>query len=253
MKSKKTKIIVSVVLAAALSVLSCFPVSADSYSTWTYKYSSFSTLTYRFRARLELFSHGVFGTTYLESVSGAPMMVDSVAIKAILLNSNNIIVSQSAMVKISNATTSFAYDTYCSDSNTYHARGYVKLPTAKSGNTYSLSAPYPTTDTASETFVSGSTSSMPDVPLYYSSLTAEGYEPNAKGETYGKITGADNSGVFPDLIAAVGVNGNYGYVRYEDSFKDTYDRIDVTIPLYDSNGNVIDTFILSGSEVTSKE
>ncbi len=81
------------------------------------------------------------------------------------------------------------------------------------------------------------------------------YPTNEKGESYGSILLADVVGAYPDLIAAVGVNGIKGYIRFEEvhpTFNSEADikeyelalESDNTVPLYDSQGKVIGVFEL---------
>jgi len=73
------------------------------------------------------------------------------------------------------------------------------------------------------------------------------YQVNQFGESYGLAVLVDIVGEEPDLIAAVGINGTDGYVRAEE-LSDYYDVSSdevVFIPLYDVDGNEIDTFALN--------
>nr|WP_302597534.1 hypothetical protein [uncultured Cellulosilyticum sp.] len=84
----------------------------------------------------------------------------------------------------------------------------------------------------------------------------EAYQVNENGETYG--TNNPELGYEPDLMAAIGENGVYGYVRSEDlagiDFKTPEEAIEWQnsrpgvreIPVYDQEGEeVIDTFRIS--------
>lgn len=86
------------------------------------------------------------------------------------------------------------------------------------------------------------------------------YPRNSKGETYGSELLKNVAGGDPDLISAIGTNGEHGYVRESDmgyynvhnpdealaymeemkKYPNGYD-----IPLYDSEGNVIGVFRMS--------
>lgn len=73
------------------------------------------------------------------------------------------------------------------------------------------------------------------------------YPVNQLGESYGLAVLADIVGEEPDLIAAVGVDGNDGYVR-ADELSAEYDvepNEEVLIPLYDMNGVEIGSFALN--------
>ena len=80
---------------------------------------------------------------------------------------------------------------------------------------------------------------------------------NAAGETYGPAQAAGKLGGHVDLIAAVGRNGQPGYVRAEElSPAMTYEEVSEylerqdgprVIPLYDAEGRVIGEFVVDGS------
>ena len=87
------------------------------------------------------------------------------------------------------------------------------------------------------------------------------YPRNSKGETYGPDPFTSFVGYSPDLIAAVGEDNVEGYIRERDEpgyeFLQTNDWKSYTalrkanpgpqpIPLYDSEGEVIGTFMYGG-------
>lgn len=91
-----------------------------------------------------------------------------------------------------------------------------------------------------------------------------GYPVNSKGETYGDQTMFSASGIEPDLRAAIGTNGEHGYIRTSDTISGKFtigSRFDAEkymeymltqpdsylIPLYDKEGNVIGQFRYGGS------
>ena len=74
---------------------------------------------------------------------------------------------------------------------------------------------------------------------------------NAKGETYGSLVAEEISGQSLDLIEAVGINGNSGYIRTDDlrpKFASPREAAqnnpkENTIPVYDKDGiMIIDSF-----------
>lgn len=98
-----------------------------------------------------------------------------------------------------------------------------------------------------------------------------GYARNSKGETYGSSALSELLGFEPDLSAAVGTEGQHGYIREEDSLwgqfnsktpiKSPEDAMrymewlktqpdEYMVPLYDSEGNVIGEFRMSQGETT---
>lgn len=95
-----------------------------------------------------------------------------------------------------------------------------------------------------------------------SALTADGDYPRAaSGETYGSSMLAGIVGHDPDLIAAKGTNGLYGYVKNEDlnpeftceadfnSYIENLKANDWKFPLYDLQGNVIGDFKISENKL----
>ena len=80
------------------------------------------------------------------------------------------------------------------------------------------------------------------------------YPVNSKGEAYGSAMLASVVGYEPDLISAIGTDGVEGYLRLEDtianirtpeeaaSYMETYYE-DNVLPLYNSEGEVIGTFV----------
>ncbi len=70
------------------------------------------------------------------------------------------------------------------------------------------------------------------------------YPVNANGETYGNYLLRELVGYAPDLVLAVNENGVQGYVRNTDVPVTTLSEkgVSVVVPLYDRDGNIIDTF-----------
>lgn len=94
--------------------------------------------------------------------------------------------------------------------------------------------------------------------------TAAPYKVNAKGETYGSSMFSEKNGGNPDLISAVGNNGLSGYVRDDDLNFSVNTPMEAlvfqknmpstrTIPLYDLEGNVIDSFTVDNTYTQSEE
>lgn len=84
--------------------------------------------------------------------------------------------------------------------------------------------------------------------LAETTLTEDGaYPVNAAGETYGSVLLADMAGQNPDLVSATNQKGVDGYIRISDVPTIGLDESAAAIqaiPLYDMNGNVIDSFEL---------
>lgn len=98
-----------------------------------------------------------------------------------------------------------------------------------------------------------------------------GYARNSKGETYGSSALSELLGFEPDLSAAIGTEGQRGYIRETDNLwgqfnsktpiKSPEDALhymeflktqpnEYMVPLYDSEGNVIGEFRMSQGETT---
>ncbi len=132
-----------------------------------------------------------------------------------------------------NSTTSTDY---------YRGRGIVKL---YNGSDYE---PYYTGYTPY-----GSTVSAKGI----TPVSIQPYQYNSRGETYGSALYAEIVGFEPDYISAIGENGESGYVKKTDlnpdlSYEEVLDQINDQklvdrIPLYDSEGIQIGTFLLSGT------
>jgi len=97
---------------------------------------------------------------------------------------------------------------------------------------------------------------------YISAAQEPSYPRNSKGETYGNNSLAQALGYEPDLVAALGTEGQSGYIRERDipgadvsnpeeaaeymEWRKTQPSI-IMIPLYDQEGDVIGTFGVSNS------
>ena len=97
-----------------------------------------------------------------------------------------------------------------------------------------------------------------------STLVDGRYPTNENGETYGSDALASLVGEHPDLMSAIGTNGVKGYIRRTDlnpEFSSAEEKAEYmahqseprTIPLYDKDGNVIGTFLLESSSLTSSQ
>lgn len=78
------------------------------------------------------------------------------------------------------------------------------------------------------------------------------YQTNSQGKTYGSDLSSYTIGQSPELISAIGIDGTEGYVRAADldpaytTIEDAinHDNTSYLIPLYDSEENVIGSFLL---------
>lgn len=107
-----------------------------------------------------------------------------------------------------------------------------------------------------KTIMLGRSSGVDGLEALKCSLDENGQYPvNRLGESYGSDLLSEVVGEVPDLISAVGVDGVRGYIRDEDThakYDEPLDQ-DVLIPLYDVNGNVIGSYVLSGIDLEATE
>ncbi len=146
--------------------------------------------------------------------------------------------------------------TSTTDSGTYYARSLVRFYTGTYNNNGPIYNIYNTPPTTYQSYSSNSATPPYITPELMN--ISNSYSINSKGETYGSALIADTTGQYPDLIAAEGINGFRGYVRFDDidysplSIKDAIahtSTLDGTIiPVYDIDGNIIDYFELSTTE-----
>ncbi|KMZ43134.1 MULTISPECIES: hypothetical protein [Bacillales] len=115
----------------------------------------------------------------------------------------------------------------------YNGNGYTKVTGYKSPKQELIGSSF-----AKETETS---------PIIEALLSRDEYDVNDNGETYGSGLSEESVGEFPDLISAVGTNGEEGYVRAEDltpkvktiqeALEQNHDKGNVQIiPLYDVDG-----------------
>lgn len=239
MRIKKSKAFVSLLLAAALSVGSCLSASAVAYSDWSeasgYKYS------YRFRAILDISEGKAKASTRIETKNGSFAPSGYMGADAFLFRSNGSLVDSTGMTYPNSSCAGLTIRVSSSERGTFYSRGLVSICTG-----YTNGEPdYMTLHTDQTTY--GTYSLSPSV----------GYRTNSDGETYGSGLLADVYGEYPDLVQAEGVNGIKGYVRYDDlvyipsSLEDAVayssSTEDKSIPVYNIDGEVVDTFVLSNS------
>lgn len=231
MKSKiKTKGIVSLFLAIALLAGTCLSASALINSDW--KSKTVNGKTYQYRASLSILSDRLYAATTIQSLSGT-VPGGYMGAKAVLYK-NGKATSSDDIYYEDDTTSSLTVYKYSYTNGTYYSQGVVAM---YNGSGY-------TTDTTAAT-ANGT----------YSLDSNDGYQVTENGETYGSGVLADVYGEFPDLIEAIGVNGVEGYVRFEDfiylpetpeeAIAYSQSNENKYIPVYDLDGNVIDTFLLS--------
>lgn len=250
MKSNHIKHLSSLVVAIVLFATATMSAYAEAFSAWTEKNEY--QYTYQFRSGMAIYPHGAYATAYVKSKNGAPIMAGYVGTNAFLFKSNGDLKKSSGMSYNSYASSSIQRYTSTTDSGTYYARSLVKFYTGTYDNNGPIYNIYNTPPTTFQSYSSNSVTPPETTELL--NLPNE-YSINFNGETYGSALIADITGQYPDLIAAEGINGIRGYVRFEDldysptSIKDAIEHATILentiIPIYDINGNIVDTFELA--------
>lgn len=239
MRVKKSKALISFLLAAALSVGTCLSASATSYSNWStssgYKYK------YQFRSELEIYGGLVTSYTRIETTNGSYAPAGYVGADAFLFRSNGYLLDSTGLIYSNNDESSYTVDISTTQRGTYYAQGLVAILTGFDNG----EPQYKTLHTDQTTYST------------YSLGPSVGYRTNSDGETYGSGLLVGVYGEYPDLVQAEGVNGVKGYVRYDDlvyipsSLEDAVayssSTEDKSIPVYNIDGEVVDTFVLSNS------
>lgn len=251
MKTKYLKILTAFVLSLTLFITASVPASAEAFSEWTEKKEY--QYTYQFYAGMLVNPYGAYSTVYVQSKNGAPIMAGYVGIDPFLYASNGEL-KKTLHMRYNTAVSAFLQE-YVSiqESGNYYAKGLVKFYTGQSDNGKPVYNLYHTESTPCQTYTANSVS---PIAAYMKKDIEYGYSVNAKGETYGSGLCADIIGEYPDLISARGINGESGYVRFDDidyqpsSLEDAIEYSenleDTLIPVYDISGNIIDWFELSG-------
>ena len=159
---------------------------------------------------------------------------------AFLFRSTGQLVKSTGMMYLSSASPSAHNFISTTEPGVYYAQGLVSIATDYSSGSYTYST-YNTPQTTRQTYTVASTSNL-----------STSYKITNNNETYGSGILADILGEYPDLLEAVGTNGNNGYVRYDDLvytpsspeeaiiYSESIKNL--SIPVYDLEGNIIDSF-----------
>lgn len=154
--------------------------------------------------------------------------------------------SSSFVYNSSPAVNVIAYSSRTKSSGYFYAQSKIRLYNGDGYNTYTAKkSPNGTVSRARSSEVSATDDFT--------------YSVNEFNETYGSGLMADIAGEEPDLISAIGTNGEQGYVRSEDlmpechSIEDAMEASELAysnqyIPLYNLNDEVIGEFELTGMD-----
>lgn len=259
MKSKLFRTVISLLLVTIITITSCISASATS-GVWV------------------LFSDSIHGADLEGQCEFSPHTANAQCIVRARTKDGHY-VSQHCMFTYSciwditqdqlAATTGYIYNNYTTSSmsnqatvtNAGYYRFYGKVGvysyTNSSGNkVFNIGD----VDAGSNTFIPGYYSSLTPPSI---NITEAAYEVNSKGQTYGIINEKTPLSDYPDMIKARGNHGTSGYILSNDiCCRDmTEEGIEAymeavnsgekdVIPLYDSEGNIIDTFTLSRGETS---
>lgn len=237
MKKVIKKNLIAVAIICMTLLMSTMSVYADAYSDWRY-FGSINGITYKgqsfvYASSTSASGSGIsWGSAWTES--STPVGAGRLGAAARLYKSNGALVKSSAVsysggsCSVHRATTSIYYG-----SGNFYAKGTSYVYNGNGYNSYTLySSPI-------------QTASLGELPV------------NENGETYGSEYFCNMQGFKPDLILAIGVNGNEGYVKSEDINKEamtlaegiSFDSSGYIVPVYAVDGEtIIDTFEVELSE-----
>lgn len=180
--------------------------------------------------------------TYVEQVDSELLAPGAIRYQARLYNESGRLQVSSVVVSNTTGALPATFTTFW-DGNTAFSRGWVSVKTSSSGSRTEYVLPQ--TETVSRTVTAEKCISLSEIAK--TALDEDGrYPVNECGESFGSMLLADIVGEVPNLMEAVGTNGELGYVRTVElqTYRDTSDNQDVFIPLYDANGSVIGSFRL---------
>ena len=247
MKTKSTKRLCGLVLAIATCFSLAIAASADTEytggafnrTTGGYTYSAWSTL---------YVGNGYRAGTFVQTANHQMAPAGNIKYQARLYGADGAQLTATDTLTNRTATDLVATTTRGWPTHNAYSRGWVAYKNA-SGNyeSYNLLATR-TVETRSDNGI--------DYDTLMKTLTAnEQYPVNKNGESYGSALLSDVVGEEPDLIASIGVDGVKGYVR-QDELHTEYNipaNEEFPIPLYDVDGNVIGSFMLTGVDLEASE
>lgn len=181
--------------------------------------------------------------TWIQTTDNSNIPAGGVQVQTFLMSGNGQI-AQSALSTIPNATyfhVAFTPYTSTSASGIYGTgTAYIKL---SDGSYKSYSSA-----NANESNLNSLALVSEDGQL----MSDGSYPQNSEGMTYGSLALADVVGTEPELISAIGTQGESGYVRCDELFAnyDTEGYAGRYIGLYDVNGNDIGSFFITFNDTS---
>lgn len=243
---------ISITLALVMCLCVAIPAFAEEYE------SNHSAYT------LDGHTYDIWSSLYTRSPNtGAAWICESnytnmparyLGAKACLYNANGQVLKQMDMRYTTSSTYFMVASVDASSTGSIYSKGEVAV---YNGSDYDV-IPCPKTTVATGGVLSYAEFSEEEIQ------TAATYGVNANGETYGSSMFSEVNGCNPDLIAAVGDHGLSGYVRDEElnlrvhspkeakAFEENLPTTR-TIPLYDLEGNVIDSFTVDNTNPLAEE
>lgn len=236
--NKMTRVSTVLVLILVMVLGLVITAFADTSSSWQYKTVNGYSYMYRSSIWNRYFTSGntIEAVAEVKTSNGNNAPAGYMGAQARLYTSSGSLMYASSTVYNSSAVINiYAYSSRTTSSGYFYSQTRASF---YNGNGY-------TTYTANK-------SPNAAVPK---SIAKEDYEINNNNETYGSGLLAESLGVDPDLIAAVGTNGQEGYVRSEDlapvptspseAVKESSKAfITQTIPVYNLLGEVIGEFVM---------
>lgn len=244
MKHLKDYIILSFVLLISILLFSIPVVAfADSEATGAAAVASYDGYTYTGRSSVSVLHSSVKSTCTITASSARPSGYLGANVKCV--GSDGRILSQNTQYS-SGLTSSFHVNATGKGSvgTSYHTRSVVYIYSPSSGNYHSFRPNNSPEQTVTNTGLRFSPQSVPPVE--------EGI--TGSGLTYGSIDNCSQNGPIQyDLVAVVGISGEFGYVYSSDleppipsspqEANEVYGSVHVElIPVYDLEGNEIDMF-----------
>lgn len=203
MKKGLNKIIGLVIAATVVSLSSAIAVYAASAESNT-RTASANGYNYEFTASVHNNSTSTWAYTNLSNSNGNNVPTGYMGVLPRLYNSSGTLIKSGGWTYNDAAAAGMAMSSgTTSTRGTYYSFGQVKLYNGSGYNTY---------DTYSSPVVSNSSSKAQESKIKIDT----NYYINENGETYGTGFSAITLGKEPDLIAAYGIDGTFGYVRSAD-------------------------------------
>lgn len=234
-KFHKTLFLISTV---CILILSFSIVAFAAYADSPYKYATVYGYDYDFKARI--YNTGTYVTAEtLVVCNDGNVPTGYMGAQARLYNSDGLLKLSSSWVYNDRELAGFNVLTKnYTTAGDYYSCGQVRLYNGDGYNTY--------TTYKSPIVTLGSTKSS---LLKSKGISNYKYQINEYGETYGSAIYAEILGKEPDLIAAIGIDGTYGYVRSSDltppAPRTPEEAVaqnnvgDKLIPLYDKDGRTV--------------